>query len=81
MVDECIADTVTAIWDAGYITLSSCCGHGRGAPSLVIGGSSDGTPEIISAMEQIIAEVDGRTFRLHQWQLVEVSPRPPSEPR
>lgn len=26
-VDECIAPAVTALWDAGIVTLSSCCGH------------------------------------------------------
>jgi hypothetical protein len=72
MVDACIAETVKAIWDAGIITLSSCCGHGRSEPSLVIGQSSDGTPEIIEQMRNIIAEHDGRRWRLHQWQLVDV---------
>lgn len=72
MVDNCIAKTVQAIWDAGYITLSSCCGHGQRVPSLVLGESSDGTPEIVAAIREIIARVDGRTFRLYQWQLVDV---------
>ena len=26
-VDACIADQVLALWDAGIVTLSSCCGH------------------------------------------------------
>lgn len=72
-LDACIAPVVEAIWAAGHITLSSCCGHGRQAPGLVLGDGSDATPEIIADIERIIAEVDGRRFTLHQWQLVEVS--------
>lgn len=72
MVDACISETVKAIWDAGYITLSSCCGHGKNEPSLVVGESTDGSPEILAAMRNIIAEHDGRRWHLHQWQLVEV---------
>lgn len=71
MVDACIADTVKAIWDAGYITLSSCCGHGRDSPSLVLGESSDSSPEIIAAIREVIDRTDGRTFRLYRWELTE----------
>lgn len=72
MIDHCIAPAVKALWDLGYITLSSCCGHGRETPSLVVGNSTDGSPEKLAAMRAIIANVDGRDYRLYQWQLVEV---------
>lgn len=72
MVDACIASTVRALWDAGYITLSSCCGHGRDAPSLVLGEGSDGSDEKAAEIRALIKEIDGRTYRLYQWRLTEV---------
>lgn len=67
MVDHCIADTVRAIWAAGLHTLSSCCGHDRDKPSLVLTGDGEA-----DAVRKVIAEVDGREFRLYEWKLTEV---------
>ena len=39
-VDACIAENVQALWDAGHVTLGSCCGHNGEVmprPSLVLG--------------------------------------------
>lgn len=69
-IDACIADVVQAIWAAGYVTLSSCCGHGDAFPSLVIGDHE--THEAIDAMEAIIKANDDRSWWLHQWQLIDV---------
>lgn len=69
-LDHCLATTVQALWEAGYITLSSCCGHGKNAPSLVLEGGVG--PEVVASIRRLIADVDGREFRLYQWQIVEV---------
>ena len=36
-VDRCIREKVQEINDMGYVTISSCCGHGRYPPTIVIG--------------------------------------------
>jgi len=69
MVDACIANAVQALWDAGLVTLGSCCGHGRMNPSLVIENSVDAAPFV-----EVLNAVDGREWVLHQWQLVTVHP-------
>lgn len=64
-IDACIAGVVRAVWDAGHITLGSCCGHnGRvmPLPSFVIGHEAD--PDAIRA---VIARVDDREWELLQW--------------
>lgn len=66
-VDHCLADAVQHLWDNGVVTLSSCCGHGKRRPSLVLGNGED--PGVA---RRLIAEVDGREFNLHQWRLVDV---------
>lgn len=66
-IDNCIAKTVEALWSVGYHTLSSCCGHGRDKPSLVLDPSEN--PDEVRG---VIEEVDGREFRLYQWKLTEV---------
>lgn len=67
-VDACIANVVQAVWDAGFVTLGSCCGHGIEGPELVLGDSvqAHDVPEI----ERIIARHDTRRWTLLQWQLV-----------
>ncbi|HKY15998.1 MAG TPA: hypothetical protein VJM33_13820 [Microthrixaceae bacterium] len=69
MVDACIAATVQAIWDAGFITLGSCCGHGKQAPSLVLGEHERGYDGLIALIEA----VDGREFELFQWRLIQLT--------
>lgn len=72
-VDACIATVVQHLWDCGIVTLGSCCGHGRGRPSLVLGPHEDF--EIVRAC---IAEVipkgryqnDEQGWDLSQWRLV-----------
>lgn len=68
MVDACIADAVRHLWDAGHVTLGSCCGHGQGRPSLVLGADE----RDFAAVVGVLAEVDDREWELLQWQLVEV---------
>lgn len=66
MVDACIAHVVKHLWDAGKVTLSSCCGHGKNPPGLVL----DNAERDYAAVRALIAEVDDRSFDLWQWQLV-----------
>jgi hypothetical protein len=71
-IDACIASAIKALWDAGHVTLSSCCGHaGRvmdGHPSLVLGEDE----RDYDAIRAAIASADERDFTLYQWRLVEV---------
>ena len=71
-IDACIAPAVQAVWDAGYITIGSCCGHnGRvldGVPALVI----DNNERDYSGIRAAVATVDARPFKLLQWQLVDI---------
>ncbi len=67
LVDACIAMTVKALWNAGHITLSSCCGHNRSDPSLVL---ENGNNVNLLGILNVISEVDGRVFRLYQWKLI-----------
>ncbi len=71
-IDACIAAVVKNIWDAGYITLSSCCGHGKDSPSLVLGSGSDSSHEKLLDICKIIKSMDGRVFRLYRWELIEI---------
>lgn len=70
-VDACIAPAVEALWAAGIVTRSSCCGHGnpRFGPEVVLEESADRW-----AAARVIATVDPRLYRLLQWQLVDVTP-------
>lgn len=65
-VDACIANVVTALWAAGFDTLSSCCGHGVCGPSIVL----DSSVQNLGNVRGVIASVTERTFELLQWKLV-----------
>ena len=71
MVDRCIARSVQALWDAGHVTLGSCCGHnGRvnQRPSLVLGNDE----RDYRAIRAVLASVDDREWELMQWRITEV---------
>lgn len=71
MVDACIAEAVKALWDAGHVTLGSCCGHGgkvNPRPSLVLGNDE----EDFAAIRAVLATVDDREWELLQWRIIEV---------
>lgn len=65
-VDACIATVVTYLWSCGVVTLSSCCGHGRERPGLVLGQHED-----MAVARACISKVDDRAWNLSQWRLVE----------
>lgn len=66
-VDACIADVVTHLWQNDIVTLGSCCGHGKEAPSLILAQGERNYEDI----ERLINELDSRHWSLKQWQLVE----------
>ena len=69
-LDECISEVVVTLWDAGVVTLGSCCGHGERAPSLVLGDHQDAVE-----VETLLGGMDPtRRWALHQWRLVECTP-------
>ena len=35
-IDSCIEDVVDALWTAGIVTLSVCCGHGDSRATIVV---------------------------------------------
>lgn len=71
-VDPCIATTIQWLWASGIHTLGSCCGHNKRPPSVVLASGLllDGE---VQWVHRTIAEVDDRTWTLHQWQLVELA--------
>lgn len=42
MIDRCLAGTVLALWQAGYATLSACCGHGKGDGEIMVAAIEKG---------------------------------------
>ena len=40
-VDRCIAPFVAALRLAGFATVGSCCGHGKGSPSVLLADGRD----------------------------------------
>lgn len=65
-VDACIAETVKHLWDRGFVTEGSCCGHGFVPPSLVVSGDISE----VARLKEAIKEVDRRYFTIQQWKLV-----------
>lgn len=67
-LDECIAETILALWDEKIQTRGCCCGHGERCPDVVIGDTEDA-----QRTAEIIRSVDSRHWRVLQWQLVEAA--------
>lgn len=65
-LDGCISEVVPELWEQGVVTLGSCCGHGASAPSLVL--AEEQSP---FAARDALAAIDGRTWDLFRWQLVD----------
>ncbi len=69
--EECCVKIIKEIWNAGFETLSHCCGHGKLNPSIVI---PDGyNEEDIKTIEALIKTYDGRYFDIYQWKLTKVN--------
>ena len=69
-IDECIADTLQYLWDKGIATLSSCCGHGRIKPNIVL--PQRFSKEDADQVRDLISHVDGRQYDLLSWHLINV---------
>jgi hypothetical protein len=69
-VDACIAHVVAHLWENGVWTLSSCCGHGRKPPGVVLNDDRYDP----ARLRAVVAQVDDRPFEFWQWQLVRVHP-------
>jgi hypothetical protein len=69
-IDSCIVETIQALWREGCQTRGCCCGHGRGAASLVVSSSYD--DEGIRRIADFL-KTDGRPWVIEQWRLVKVA--------
>ena len=56
LVDRCVAEAVEALWRFGYVTVSSCCGHGRGGGEVVVIGQITGGVACATSIESGGAE-------------------------
>jgi len=61
-VDACIASAVEYLLDKDVLTLSSCCGHGKESPSIVLGGKEDA-----ENAKGMLALIDDRWFKCMYW--------------
>lgn len=66
-IDACLVPVIKKLWDHQVVTLSSCCGHRREAPNIVLGDDVDA-----DMVRQLANTVDERHIKLLQWRLVEV---------
>lgn len=69
-VDACIVDIIKKIWEHGYITENSCCGHNERKPSIILNDNT--TVNEVESIKELIAREDGREFDILQWKLVQV---------
>lgn len=70
-VDDCIAEAVMAIWNAGIITLGSCCGHNGklGKPSVIVHQEQvKAAVAILSAERNLEAEWAPRGWEVLAWE-------------
>lgn len=70
-IDKCIASVVTKLWDAGFATLGSCCGHGKEemkGPNVICPQSYK--KEKVDHMADLLKKIDpDRSWTIFQWQL------------
>lgn len=64
-LDACIAETIQELWRRGICTESSCCGHNRMRPSVVVS-----TDEDMAHVKKVLDEIDRRNWEISQWQRV-----------
>lgn len=67
-VDGCIAHVIQHLWANKIITLSSCCGHNKSNPGLVVRGKNDYKPYCKKILK-LISEVDDRKWDICMWSL------------
>jgi hypothetical protein len=69
-VDACISKAIKAVWEAGYVTLNSCCGHNEEIPSIIVG--EDMTLRDIADIRIIFEFETNEAVKILQWKLTEV---------
>lgn len=67
-VDACIADHITALWDARIWTLSCCCGHNGRYPRSVVVDKAD------HAAAQSLLDDREAEMQVMSWQLTAHAP-------
>ena len=69
-IDREIVDTIKHLWKHEIHTLSSCSGHGKEPPNIVV--ASGYAKEDLDRIVALIAEVDQRKWVIFQWHLIKV---------
>ena len=66
-VDNCIVETIKALWSAGYETLGCCCGHGKDRPNVVVADGYDDNE--VAKIAEVIRRCDERDWDVFQWRI------------
>jgi len=61
-IDACIVEQVKTLWAAGVTTYSSCCGHGKTRPSVVVDAG-----KALSAKALLTMRDPKRNWRVYYW--------------
>ena len=68
LVDPCVVLVLLHLWHCDIETLSICCGHNKGNPSVMVLSSYSAGK--ISEIREHIAVVDDRVWEIEQWKMV-----------
>jgi len=63
-VDSCIADDLVGLWDAGFVTFGSCCGHNLKKASIII------DPEKAELASSYLKNMSDKEWDVFSWQLI-----------
>lgn len=64
-IDACLVEIVEAMWDAGIVTRSVCCGHGDGRAEVVVRQLDAAKAHHILKQRGAVLYWDGETLREH----------------
>lgn len=68
-LDACIADDILKLWANGIRTLSSCCGHMKAPPSIVVESKTHPKEMADAYIAKIKKLVPG--WEVYQWELTQ----------
>lgn len=60
-IDACIVDDIRKLWSAKVVTLNSCCGHNKVAPSIVL------EDQVEETTVKTVRSLVGTRFQLLSW--------------
>lgn len=63
-LDGCMVGVIQALWDAGYETIGSCCGHSDGEPYVTVADRYD--TAAIMTIAGMLKSLDGRRIAVKQ---------------